>query len=184
MVLFINTDGGVLDNKLDPPGLASSAYVATNYLGNHMGSKSVTFDGTNNDAEYRGVLLALHDLREYPDAEMAIFRSDSQLIVNQIAGVWKCRHPNMRAYLKEILQLISDSLITISFEWIPREENKAADWLCTHALYKGPKTNVWESMPAQVRRKTLTKEKQHEEVLRRSGVSGSSRRPHVSQCAS
>ena len=51
---------------------------------------------TNNVAEYRGLIAALEPYREHtPDAELEV-RMDSKLVIEQMSGRWKVKHPDMR----------------------------------------------------------------------------------------
>lgn len=158
MFLYVNTDGGCIDNTQDPPGLASCAYVIRGEDSAYLGSRSDTFQGTNNDAEYKGVLLALGDLHHYDKAEGAQIRCDSELVVNQILGNYRCKDPRMKVYLQRVRKLLEDIPFHCSFKCIKRKANGEADWLCTNALYRGPKTDRLSPLPIKVTRDRLKKE--------------------------
>ena len=158
MFLYVNTDGGCLDNTIKPPGLASAAYVARGADGIYLGSRSEIFKGTNNDAEYRGLLLALKDLPSYSGVEGVHIRCDSKLIVYQIGGEFRSKDERMKAYQKEVLDLINKLPYHCSITLIGRESNKEADWLCTHAMYMGPKLEQFAEMPEKTSRNRLKKE--------------------------
>lgn len=160
MFVYVNTDGGCIDNTVKPPGLASASYVAkaADLACTYLGSRSDTFNGTNNDAEYRGILLALEDLPLYPDVEGVQIRCDSELIVSQISGVFRCKDPKMKEYLQKVKRLIDELPYPCSIKHIRRDANQEADWLCTCALYRGPKTDRLAEIPTKVSRDRLKKE--------------------------
>lgn len=73
---------------------------------------------TNNELEYYAVLSAL-ELAKDGD----IIYSDSQLVVNQIAGTYKLKAENLREFYDKIIYLLKEKKVTI--QWVPREENVA-----------------------------------------------------------
>ena len=76
---------------------------------------------TVNEGEYYAII---HAILQSTDANVpALIRSDSQLIVNQINGVYKCHQPNLLPLRDTARDLIKDRDIII--RWIPREENLA-----------------------------------------------------------
>ncbi|MDQ6686102.1 MAG: bifunctional RNase H/acid phosphatase [Actinomycetota bacterium] len=86
---------------------------------------------TNNVAEYRGLIAGLELAREHaPDAEIEV-RMDSKLVVEQMSGNWKVKHPSMRPLAVEANRLAP---IGTTFTWIPRELNLHADRLVNAAL--------------------------------------------------
>jgi broad specificity phosphatase PhoE/ribonuclease HI len=86
---------------------------------------------TNNVAEYRGLIAGLQLVREHaPDAEVEV-RMDSKLVVEQMAGRWKIKHPDMRPLALEA-QRIKPARVT--WTWVPREQNAHADRLLNEAL--------------------------------------------------
>lgn len=160
MFLYVNTDGGCIDNTVKPPGLASAAYVAraADISCAYLGSRSALFNGTNNDAEYQGILLALEDLPLYEDVEGVQIRCDSELIVYQITGRFRCKDERMREYLQRVKALMAALPFHCAVKHIKREGNREADWLCTHAFYRGAKTDRLAKMPPKVPRERLKKE--------------------------
>ena len=86
-------------------------------------------EATNNIGEATGVLVAMKWLLQQKEKLAAIIHSDSQLIVNQCTGEWRCND----AKLKPIIELIRKGKRkygkTLHFKWIPRTENSEADEL-------------------------------------------------------
>ncbi len=70
-----------------------------------------------------------HDIS--PDAVIQV-KLDSKLVVEQMSGRWKIKHPDMRDLAATARELIGGSRVT--FEWVPREENARADAAANAAL--------------------------------------------------
>lgn len=55
---------------------------------------------TNNQAEYRTLIAALESLIQTPDVDPASVDleicGDSKLVIEQVAGRWKVKHPELR----------------------------------------------------------------------------------------
>ena len=86
---------------------------------------------TNNVAEYRGLIAGLELVREHaPDAEVEV-RMDSKLVIEQMAGRWKIKHVDMKPLALQAQRLVTGS---ITWTWVPRASNKAADALVNEAL--------------------------------------------------
>jgi len=86
---------------------------------------------TNNVAEYRGLIAGLELAAEHaPDAEVKV-RMDSKLVVEQMTGNWKIKHPSMKPLAAEANRLAPTGT---SYSWVPRAENAHADRLANEAL--------------------------------------------------
>jgi probable phosphoglycerate mutase len=86
---------------------------------------------TNNVAEYRGLIAGLELYREHAEGADLEVRLDSKLVVEQMAGNWKVKHPSMRPLAVEANKLAPSGT---RFVWVPREQNKEADRLANEAL--------------------------------------------------
>ncbi len=87
---------------------------------------------SNNVAEYRGLIAALELVRGLdPEADVEV-RMDSKLVVEQMSGRWQVKHPDMKALAKQAMAIMPRA--QVSYSWIPRERNKAADRLVNAAL--------------------------------------------------
>lgn len=86
---------------------------------------------TNNVAEYKALLLALSWLYKngYTDDEIEVY-GDSQLVINQMNRVWGMKGGAYMAIAKRCLQA-NEFFKSISYTWIPREQNTEADALST-----------------------------------------------------
>ncbi|MFC7510757.1 reverse transcriptase-like protein [Streptomyces thermocarboxydus] len=90
---------------------------------------------TNNVAEYRGLLAGLRAARELdPDARVHV-RMDSKLVIEQMSGRWKIKHPAMKPLAAEAATVFPPDRVT--YEWIPRERNAHADRLANEAMDAG-----------------------------------------------
>lgn len=85
---------------------------------------------TNNVAEYSALIAALEQAQVRQAKRIKIF-SDSLLMVNQVTGVYRVRHPRIRPLWDRIQSLLRP------FEWeiihIPRKANQEADRLANIA---------------------------------------------------
>lgn len=98
----------------------------TGYSCTYFSDKETYFSyqkgATNNEAEYNAVILALEHLA---DGAKAAILSDSQLVVNQLAGIYRCNYARLNKKRLAIQSLISAKNLDVVFKWIPREENLA-----------------------------------------------------------
>ncbi|NIT14055.1 MAG: reverse transcriptase-like protein [Candidatus Dadabacteria bacterium] len=88
---------------------------------------------TNNQAEYKALILALDYLITSNINQPVKFFTDSQLLANQINGSWKVKHPDIALLFKEAKALIN-KLPSFEISYIPRDENKEADRLANQAI--------------------------------------------------
>ena len=86
---------------------------------------------TNNVAEYRGLIAGLEMARELDPAAAVEVRMDSKLVIEQMAGRWRVKHPDMKPLALQAARLRPTQVI---WTWVPRELNKAADTLVNRAL--------------------------------------------------
>lgn len=96
---------------------------------------------TNNVAEYRGLIAGLQLYRQHADGAALEVRMDSKLVVEQMSGRWKIKHPSMRPLALEANALAPAGT---AYVWVPRAQNAHADLLANLAL-DGPEGVVVES---------------------------------------
>lgn len=118
-------------NKIYADG-SPKGRVAIVIPGNSPGSESsvigIDSNVTNNEAEYLAVLEALKYIARYvEEGDLMNWKvySDSKLIINQSANVWKCKADNLIPYLQQVWYYIDNLPVKIYFEWIGRENNPA-----------------------------------------------------------
>ncbi|MEW2454326.1 bifunctional RNase H/acid phosphatase [Streptomyces albus] len=136
----VEADGGSRGN----PGPAGYGAVVRDAATGETLREAAEFIGraTNNVAEYRGLLAGLRAARELdPDAAVLV-RMDSKLVVEQMSGRWKIKHPDMRPLALEAASVFPPDAVT--YEWIPREKNKHADRLANEAMDAGGRGEQWQ----------------------------------------
>ena len=127
-----HVDGGARGNP-GPAGYgvaindASGRPVAelSEYLGHH----------TNNYAEYQGLLAALRYAAENQIKALKVI-SDSELMVRQMKGIYKVRHPELRKLYEQAQQLVR-RLEHFEIRHALREHNQTADRLANEAMDRG-----------------------------------------------
>ena len=87
---------------------------------------------TNNVAEYRGLIAGLTAARDLGAHEVDV-RMDSKLVVEQMSGRWKIKHPDMIP-LARTAREVAGSFTRVDYTWIPRSENGHADRLANEAM--------------------------------------------------
>ncbi len=128
--LIVEADGGSRGN----PGQAGSGSVVIDAATGEVLAEIGVYVGiaSNNVAEYRGMIAGVAKaLALAPDAELRI-RMDSKLVVEQMSGRWKIKHPAMAELAAEARTLLSGT--PVRFEWVPRLENSRADRLANEAM--------------------------------------------------
>lgn len=87
---------------------------------------------TNNVAEYRGLIAGLTAARDLGAHEVDV-RMDSKLVVEQMSGRWKVKHPDMIPLAQRARELAT-GFARVTYTWIPRAENSHADRLANEAM--------------------------------------------------
>jgi ribonuclease H / adenosylcobalamin/alpha-ribazole phosphatase len=128
--VVIEADGGSRGNP-GPAGYGAVVWSAdrSTVLAE---SKQAIGRATNNVAEYRGLIAGLDDALKLGASEAAVFL-DSKLLVEQMSGRWKVKHPDLVELHAEARKLAS-RFDRISFSWVPRERNSHADRLANEAM--------------------------------------------------
>ncbi|WP_406505484.1 bifunctional RNase H/acid phosphatase [Streptomyces sp. NBC_01602] len=142
----IEADGGSRGN----PGPAGYGAVVIDPVTGETLAEAAEYIGvaTNNVAEYKGLIAGLKAAKALvPDAsaEGALqvrVRMDSKLVVEQMSGRWKIKHPDMKPLAAAAERILPASAVT--YEWIPREKNKHADRLANEAMDAGKRGKQWE----------------------------------------
>jgi len=128
--LVVEADGGSRGN---PGPAAYGAVVREEATGEALvelaGHLGVT---TNNVAEYTGLLEGLRAAMEVdPDAHVEA-RLDSKLVVEQMSGRWAIKNDALRRLALQAREVVPRE--RVSFTWVPRERNKAADALANESM--------------------------------------------------
>mgnify|MGYP000564596392 CR=1 FL=1 len=139
MKYVLYADGGSRGN----PGPAGAGAVVFDSIGKRV-AEVADFLGvaTNNIAEYEAVLRGLKKLlEEFPEgyfkqAELEI-RMDSKLVIEQLKGAYKVKHPNLVPRYMDVKNVIARSFGKVSYTHVRREFNKDADALANQAMDEG-----------------------------------------------
>ena len=123
------TDGGARGN----PGPAGYGVVIADEQEQVLAElKGALGHATNNVAEYEGLLAALRYAVDHGHARLRV-RSDSLLMVQQMKGVYRVKHPGLQPLHNEAQRLVT-RLERVQFEHVPRRDNARADALANEAM--------------------------------------------------
>lgn len=136
-----------VDNTMNPP--ISTKYLIREFCG---------VSETNNYAEYRGLIAGLKQAKKIisgqfgakndalsaskpasnPLLQLQVY-GDSNLIIQQLKGNWKCKHDSLKPLYQQCQRLIADiqndvADSEVSFDHVYREHNKVADELANEAM--------------------------------------------------
>ena len=129
MHVDIWTDGGARGN----PGPAATGVVIKGEDGQDLFTAGYYLEPTtNNVAEYTAMIQALKAATKIQATSFTL-HSDSQLIVRQLNGEYKVKHPEMKIRYQEIQSLLGN-FTSSEFIHVRRELNKEADALVNQAM--------------------------------------------------
>ncbi|GAC1320495.1 MAG: hypothetical protein NVS2B16_21700 [Chloroflexota bacterium] len=127
--LIVETDGASRGN----PGLAGAGVIIKDEHG-HVVETIGKFLGvtTNNQAEYHALIAGLEAAaRHHPEA--VTVRMDSELVVKQMNGQYRVRHPEILPLYSRAAEL-AGALPAVSFVHVVREKNPGADRVANVAI--------------------------------------------------
>ncbi|RPE44380.1 putative phosphoglycerate mutase [Streptomyces sp. Ag109_O5-1] len=136
---IVEADGGSRGN----PGPAGYGAVVIDAATGETLTEAAEYLGvvTNNVAEYRGLLAGLRAAHDLDPAAAVHVRMDSKLVIEQMSGRWKIKHPDMKPLAMQAGRIFPAEQVT--YEWIPREQNKHADRLANEAMDAGKRGEQW-----------------------------------------
>ena len=128
--LLVEADGGSRGN----PGIAAGGAVVLDPESGKVLAEVGVYVGvaSNNVAEYNGLIAGLREAIRIAPAAAIEVRMDSKLVVEQMSGRWKIKHPDMQQLAAQARELLTGR--ETSFTWVPREQNKRADAAANHAM--------------------------------------------------
>lgn len=137
--LLIEADGGSRGN----PGEAGSGTVVVDKNTGEVLVEIAHYIGfaTNNVAEYRALKAGIEAAMQISQSAEIEVRMDSKLVIEQMSGGWKIKHPDMQKLASEIHSIIRGR--QIKWVWIPREQNFRADALANRAMDLGRDEVIW-----------------------------------------
>ncbi|MFF5145270.1 bifunctional RNase H/acid phosphatase [Streptomyces sp. NPDC013157] len=138
---IVEADGGSRGN----PGPAGYGAVVVDAATGETLTEAAEYLGvvTNNVAEYRGLLAGLRAAHDLDPAATVHVRMDSKLVIEQMSGRWKIKHPDLKPLATEASRVFPPGQVT--YEWIPRAENKHADRLANEAMDAGKRGEQWSA---------------------------------------
>ena len=133
--LRVEADGGSRGN----PGIAGYGALVRDVDSDDLLVELAAPLGTasNNVAEYRGMLAGLAAAQRISADAEVIVAMDSKLVVEQMSGRWKIKHPDMRELAlqgRELVAGFADAGGSVRFTWVPRADNGDADVLSNRGM--------------------------------------------------
>ncbi len=130
--LIIEADGGSRGN----PGVAAGGSLVIDSATGEVLAEMGVYCGitTNNVAEYNGMIAGIRRAIAIDPNAVLHVRLDSKLVVEQMSGRWKIKHPGMAELAAQARAILTGT--PVSFEWIPRAENSRADRLANESMDK------------------------------------------------
>ncbi|MCF6510077.1 bifunctional RNase H/acid phosphatase [Blastococcus sp. MG754426] len=127
----VEADGGSRGN----PGPAGyGALVRDADTGRVLAERAASVGrATNNVAEYGGLVAGLQAALDLDASAEVEVRMDSKLVVEQMSGRWKIKHPDMQQLALQA-RAIARKLGGVRYTWVPRAQNGAADALANSAM--------------------------------------------------
>lgn len=136
MRLYVECDGGSRGN----PGIAGCGSSVLDGDQEVAARWEFIAKATNNVAEYQGLINALElaidvaEIQGVAPSELEIeVRMDSKLVVEQMSGRWKIKHPDMKPLAARVKD-IESTFAAVTYNWVPRAQNKRADELANRAM--------------------------------------------------
>ncbi|HEY8482822.1 MAG TPA: bifunctional RNase H/acid phosphatase [Spirillospora sp.] len=138
--LVVEADGGSRGN----PGPAGYGALVRDALTGEVLAEVAEAIGhaTNNVAEYRGLIAGLTAASEVDASARVEVRMDSKLVVEQMSGRWKIKHPDMVPLALRAREL-AEGLGSVSYAWVPRDRNAHADRLANEAMDAAARGEHW-----------------------------------------
>ncbi|SFC68194.1 probable phosphoglycerate mutase [Nocardioides terrae] len=127
--VVVEADGGSRGN----PGPAAYGAVLKDAATGEVIAEDGTAIGvaSNNVAEYSGLIAGLRLAAEHAPGATVEVRMDSKLVVEQMSGRWKIKHPDMKPLAATAAEIAPAGT---TYTWVPRAQNSHADRLANEAL--------------------------------------------------
>ncbi|CAM3931108.1 bifunctional RNase H/acid phosphatase [Janibacter anophelis] len=167
--LRVEADGGSRGN----PGVAGYGALVRDAASGDLLVELAAPLGTasNNVAEYRGMLAGLAAARTIAADARIVVAMDSKLVVEQMAGRWKIKHPDMRELALQGRDLVAEITTaggSVEFTWVPRADNGDADALSNRGM-DGEHVEDWHGSEQARDDLTPSRDGEQEPVRPRSG---------------
>jgi broad specificity phosphatase PhoE/ribonuclease HI len=156
--VVVEADGGSRGN---PGPAAYGAVLKDADTGAVIAEDGTTIGrATNNVAEYSGLIAGLRLAAEHAPGASVEVRMDSKLVVEQMSGRWRIKHPDMQPLAAEAKQLAPAGT---TYTWVPRARNGHADRLANEAL-DGLRSGVTVAGLTHTEREVLDEDSLIEEI--------------------
>jgi len=130
MRVTLYADGGARGN----PGPAAGGAVLLGEDGRVLCERGEYLGtATNNVAEYTGLIVGLEEAKRLGTVTMLDVRMDSLLVVQQMRGIWKIKHPGLRPLAIRAGALLA-GFPQRTIEHVPRDLNHLADAVVNRIL--------------------------------------------------
>ncbi len=148
--LFVYTDGAARGN----PGPGAIGVVIYTRHGKRVAAFGQRIGVcTNNYAEYTAMIHALRALSVFNVGRVHV-RSDSELVVRQLQGVYKVRDKNLRPLYTQVVSMLN-RYREYDVHHVERELNKEADRLANEALDSQAEMVTWAEETPEAPQETL-----------------------------
>ena len=146
--LRVEADGGSRGN----PGIAGyGALVRDTATGERLVELAAPLGtASNNVAEYRGMIAGLTAARSIAADAQIVVAMDSKLVVEQMAGRWRIKHPDMRELALQARDVVAEITAaggSVEWVWVPRADNGDADALSNRGM-DGEHVEDWHGSEA------------------------------------
>jgi ribonuclease H / adenosylcobalamin/alpha-ribazole phosphatase len=140
MRLVVEGDGGSRGN----PGPAGYGAVVRDAQTGEVLAEVAEAIGvaTNNVAEYRALIAGLEAAAEIAPRATLEVRMDSKLVVEQMSGRWRIKHPDLLP-LADRARRLAAGFGKVRYGWVPRERNTHADRLANEAMDAAAQGRPW-----------------------------------------
>ena len=136
--VVLYADGGSRGN----PGPAGFGAVVLGAGGTVLAERAGYLGrATNNVAEYSGLIAGLRAAQELAARTVAV-QMDSKLVIEQMAGRWQVKHPDMKP-LSATAKSLAAGFDAVTYTWVPRAQNSHADRLANEAMDAGVAGHDW-----------------------------------------
>lgn len=130
MKLKVYTDGG---SRWNPWIAWLGVYITDTWNKEVEKRYKYLWEATNNEAEYLWAYYGIKRAIELWASEIDLYM-DSNLVIKQLSWEWKIKEDRLRKINEDIKDEIKKANVKITFNWIPREDNKEADRLSNVAM--------------------------------------------------
>lgn len=120
------------DGAIERNGDGASIWIIISGDESNFFSYKISFDCTNNMAEYEALVLGLEVLNSLGAKKIFVF-GDSELVIKQVNNTYQTKDVRMKVYRNLIIELL-ENFEEHNFTIKPREQNNIANYLVVSAI--------------------------------------------------